>query len=172
LIYAKEGLMEKRTKLLDYWPLIVFILVAILAASAICYGVQGEKSQWMHYFMGILFCLFSLLKLFDISGFADGFQRYDLIAKRTRIYALAYPFVELLLGLAYLSFLYPIVTYLITIVLMLIGSLGVVKALKKGLDMHCPCMGTVLKVPLSTVTLSEDIGMGVMALSMLIFHTS
>ena len=33
-------------------------------------------------------------------------------------------------------------------------------ALRKGLDIACPCMGNVLVVPLSTVTLTED---GVMA---------
>jgi len=152
----------------DYWPLICLVLVAILAGSTICYSIQGELLQWMHYFMGILFCQFSLLKLFDIPGFADGFQMYDLIGKRSRIYALVYPFIELLLGLAYLSFLYPVATYLITIMFMVIGAIGVVKALQKGLDIYCPCMGNVLKVPLSTVTLGEDLGMGLMAFIMLI----
>lgn len=162
--------MEKRKKFLDYFPLISLVIVAILAGSALCYGVKGGMFQWMHYFMGILFCQFSLLKLFNISGFADGFQRYDLIAMRTRTYALVYPFIELLLGLAYLSFFYPVITYSITILVMVVGSLGVVKALKEGLDLYCSCMGTVLQVPLSTVTLTEDIGMGLMALYMLIFH--
>ena len=124
----------------------------------------------MHYFMGFLFCQFSLLKLFNIPGFADGFQMYDLIAKKSRTYALSYPLVELLLGLAYLSMFFPIATYLITIAFMLLGSIGVFKALKKGLDLYCPCMGTILKVPLSTVTLTEDLGMGAMALIMLIIR--
>lgn len=152
----------------DYWPLISLVLVAVLAGSAICYGVKGEKLHWMHYFMGILFCQFSLLKLFDITGFSDGFQMYDIIAKRARIYALMYPFIELMLGLSYLSFIYPYVTYLLTIMFMATGSLGVYNGLKNGLNIYCPCMGTALKVPLSTVTLTEDIGMGGMALIMLI----
>lgn len=165
-----ENKKNKGAKLSDYWPLFSLILVAILAGSAICYGVQGETLQWMHYFMGVLFCQFSLLKLFDIPGFADGFQMYDIIARRARIYALLYPLIELMLGLAYLSFLYPVVTYLITIVIMLTGSFGVLKALKKGVNIYCPCMGNILKVPLSTVTLTEDIGMGAMAFIMLIFR--
>ena len=48
-----------------------------------------------------------------------------------------------------------------------IGAVGVVRALKRGLDINCPCMGSVLDVPLSTVTLTEDIGMGLMAAVML-----
>lgn len=164
--------MEKKTGLKDYWPLAALVLVALLAGSAVCYSIQGDMLQWMHYFMGFLFCLFSLLKLFDISGFADGFQMYDLIGKKSRAYALAYPLIELALGLAYLSFIFPIAVYLLTIALMLVGSVGVVKALKKGLDLYCPCMGTILKVPLSTVTLTEDLGMGAMALIMLLIRLS
>ena len=39
---------------------------------------------------------------------------------------------------------------------------------RKGLDIACPCMGNVLAVPLSTVTLTEDGVMVVMALSLLL----
>ena len=40
-------------------------------------------------------------------------------------------------------------------------------ALRRGLDTRCACMGTVLDVPLSHVTLTEDIGMIAMAAIML-----
>ena len=159
--------MNDSNKTREYWPLISLIIVAVLAGTALCYGVNGGMLEWMHYVMGVFLCQFSLLKLFDIPGFADGFQMYDLIAKRSRAYALAYPLIELMLGLALLSFLNPVLTYLIIIVVMLIGTISVVKALREGLDINCPCMGTILNVPLSTVTLTEDAGMGIMALIML-----
>jgi hypothetical protein len=47
--------------------------------------------------------------------------------------------------------------------LFVFGAIGVVMALREGLDIDCPCMGSVLSVPLSTVTLTEDVGMAVMA---------
>jgi hypothetical protein len=47
------------------------------------------------------------------------------------------------------------------------GALGVVSALRRGLDIECACMGTVLHVPLSTVALVEDLGMAGMAGAML-----
>ena len=53
-------------------------------------------------------------------------------------------------------------------IIMGVGAIGVIRALRKGLDLRCACMGTVLDVPLSTVTLSEDIAMGLMACAMLI----
>jgi hypothetical protein len=89
------------------------------------------------------------------------------VAKKFRAYAYLYPFIELGLGLAYLSFSHPVATYIITILVMGVGTIGVIRALKRGLDVRCACMGTVLDVPLSTVTLSEDIAMGVMACLML-----
>jgi hypothetical protein len=149
-----------------YWPLFALILVAALAAAAL--GAQKGLLAWMHYFMGFFLCQFAMLKLFHPSGFAEGFQMYDLVAKKFRVYAYLYPFIELALGLAYLSGIIPTLTYIITIVLMGIGAVGVIGALKRGLDIRCACMGTVLDVPLSTVTLSEDIAMGVMACVMLL----
>lgn len=151
-----------------YWPLIILLITVGVASLAITYGIEGNWHKWMHYFMGLFLTIFGLLKLFNPSGFADGFQMYDVIAKRSRGYALIYPYFELLLGLAYLAFILPILIYTLTIVLMSIGTIGVIKALKKGLDVRCACMGTALNVPLSTVTLTEDLGMIVMSLVMLI----
>lgn len=151
-----------------YWPLISLILISFLGACAINWNVDGGMRAWMHYFMGIFLLIFSTLKLFHPSNFADGFEMYDLIAKKSRIYAYAYPVIELALALSFLSFFLPIVTYLITIIILTIGSVGVIKALQEGLKINCPCMGTVLDVPLSTVTLTEDIGMAVMALMLLL----
>lgn len=49
--------------------------------------------------------------------------------------------------------------------------LMVIVALKQNLKIDCPCMGTVLKVPLSTVTLTENLGMAALALVMLLQHS-
>jgi len=150
-----------------YWPLFALILVAALGAAALVSSAQRGMFAWMHYFMGFFLCQFAMLKLFHPSDFAEGFQMYDLVAKKFRAYAYLYPFIELGLGLAYLSFSHPVATYIITILVMGVGTIGVIRALKRGLDVRCACMGTVLDVPLSTVTLSEDIAMGVMACLML-----
>ncbi|MEI8124352.1 MAG: MauE/DoxX family redox-associated membrane protein [Parachlamydiaceae bacterium] len=152
----------------QYWPLFVLIAVAILGSTALTYGAQKSLFEWMHFFMGLFLSQFAMLKLFHISDFVHGFQKYDLVAKKSVYYAYAYPFIELGLGLAYLSFVYPFAIYVITIVVMSIGAIGVIRALKAGLDVRCACMGTVLDVPLSTVTLSEDISMITMAIFMLL----
>ncbi|HYC69751.1 MAG TPA: MauE/DoxX family redox-associated membrane protein [Opitutaceae bacterium] len=149
----------------DYLPLLTLLAVAALVALAVfrSYGPGVSHVRAMHAFMGFFLVVFAMLKLFDLRGFADGFQMYDLLAKRSRAYALAYPFLELALGLAYLAFLRPDAVYLATVVLMGFGALGVISALRRGLDVNCACMGTTLKVPLSTVALVEDLAMAAMA---------
>lgn len=151
-----------------YVPLIALVGVAVLVALAIynSYGPGMNPVRAMHAFMGFFLVVFALLKLFDLPGFADGFQMYDLLAKRSRAYALIYPFLELALGLAYLAFVQPDTVYIATVILLGFGALGVISALRRGLDVNCACMGNTLKVPLSTVALVEDLGMAGMALVM------
>ena len=151
----------------DYIPLMV--IVALTATAGIArqlpeLAVDGWSwTGWMHDFMGFFLVVFSMFKFFNLEGFADGFQMYDLLAKPFRPYAYVYPFLELGLGLGYLSRWQPAWIYGATVVLMVFGALGVLRALAKGLDIECACMGTVLNVPLSTVALLEDLGMAVMA---------
>lgn len=159
-----------KSSLKKYWPLISLILISCLSAFALNWQVNGEMRTWMHYFMGVFLVIFSTLKIFHPEDFANGFEMYDIIAKRSRIYAYCYPLIELLLGLAFLSFTLPILTYLFTIIILAIGAVGVVQALQKGIDINCPCMGTILDVPLSTVTLTEDIAMVLMALILLVLR--
>ncbi|KTD22917.1 GNAT family N-acetyltransferase [Legionella israelensis] len=161
---------EDNKSLKKYWPLVSLILVSILAGLALLWQTGGGMRAWMHYYMGVFLVIFSTLKVFHPLDFADGFEMYDIIAKRSRVYAYCYPLIELFLGLAFLSFFLPILTYIVTIIIFTIGSVGVIQALQEGLDIKCPCMGTVLDVPLSTVTLTEDISMAVMAFILLVIN--
>jgi YHS domain-containing protein len=158
------------SKFTDYLPLVVIVTITLLVACAKQHASGGGSNWmgWMHDFMGFFLVVFSMFKFFNLDGFADGFQMYDLLAKPFRPYAYVYPFVELGLGLGYLAHWLPLAIYTATIVVMVFGSLGVIRALAKGLDIDCACMGTALKVPLSTVALVEDLGMAVMAGAMLL----
>ena len=79
-----------------------------------------------------------------------------------------YPFIELGLGVAYLTGLLPIVTNAITLVIMLIGILGVSQALLAKRKIQCACLGTVFNLPMSKVTFIEDGLMAIMAGVMLL----
>lgn len=124
----------------------------------------------MNSFMGGFFILFSLFKLLNLSGFADAYATYDILASKSRAYGLSYPFIELLLGVAYLIEAVPVVTNVVTLVLMAIGSVGVIQALRSKRKFQCACLGTALNLPMTKVTLVEDVTMGLMALVMIIYH--
>ncbi len=155
-----------------YVPLFVLVDVALLASTAQEWAsVDGwSGSHWMSLFMGWFLALFATQKLFDLKGFADGFQRYDLLAGPVRAYGFLYPFIEFALALSYLSGFRPTWTAIVTAVVMVFGSLGVLRALMRGEKINCACMGTSLNVPLSKVALVENLSMGAMAIGMLWMH--
>lgn len=154
----------------DYLPVAIVVTLSVLfgLAKQVSYGTGFEVGSWMTDAMGFFLLSFSMFKFFDLNGFADGFQMYDLLAKNFRPYAYIYPFIEAALGLGFLSGWQQPVFCAVTIVVMAWGAAGVFVALKKGLDIECACMGSILHVPLSTVALVEDLGMTGMAVIMLL----
>lgn len=169
--YSVEKATATRRPDRNYQPLIVLLaLVALAATARQLAGPEFVGAAWMHDFMGLFLVVFAMFKLFDLKGFANGYSMYDLLARRWRGWAYVYPFLELGLGLAYLARWEPMVVYGATVILLAFGALGVLSALRRGLDVDCACMGTVLHVPLSTVALLEDLGMAAMAGSMLLMR--
>lgn len=151
-------------KIKNYLPLLVVVFIALSMSLAIEINrAQIDFSTYTNGFMGFFFCLLSMFKLFNIVGFADGFQKYDIVAMRFRPYAYLYPFIELSLGLAYLAQVQPLATNSFTLFVMTLSAIGVIRSIMKGLDLRCACLGTILNVPLSTVSVVENIGMGLMA---------
>jgi hypothetical protein len=85
------------------------------------------------------------------------------------VYGFIYPFVELGLGLAYLINLDPVYTNVITIIVMGFSSIGVIQAVANKRKIRCACLGAVFNLPMSTVTIIEDLLMVAMA-SFSLFH--
>lgn len=117
--------------------------------------------------MGLFFVIFAMFKFFDLAGFAKGFRKYDILAQNIPAYANLYPFLELALGLLYLSGRYPESTAIATTILMAISAAGILREMRRGNQFTCACLGTTLNVPLSTVSVIENLGMGAMAVLML-----
>ena len=160
---------NRNLSLSAYTPLFVILFATALGAAARHHSeISWSWHIWMHDFMGLFLLVFAMVKLFDLSSFAVGFAKYDLLAARSRTYALGYPFIELALGLAYLSRWLPQATYFATIAILSFGALGVLNTMRQGKQINCACMGQILEVPVSTVTLTENLSMSVMALAMLL----
>ena len=154
-----------------YSPLLL-IVAYILGGSVLAQvGLNGWANvtamETMRYFMAGFFLVFSFFKLLDINAFADAYSSYDLLARRWRGWGLAYPFVELGLGIAYLANFNPLLTHWATIIVMGFSAIGVIKAVASKTQIQCACLGTVFKLPMSTVTIVEDVGMVLMAAVML-----
>ncbi len=151
----------------------LYVIVAYLLAGVFLRAtISGDYSAsvLMANFMGAFFVMFSLFKMIDLSGFAEGYATYDLLAMRSRTYAYVYPFIELGLGVSYFVGAFPVATNTFTAALMGFGALGVWRTLRAGRKIQCACLGTALKLPMTKVTLVEDLGMGGMALLMLLAH--
>lgn len=125
--------------------------------------------SFMNNLMGLWFLIFAMFKLFDLNGFAQGYSMYDLIAKEWFGWGYVYPFVEVALGLAYLLNFQMAITNIVTLVLMIIGAVGIGLKLSKKEKFQCACLGTIFKIPLTQISLYEDIAMAVMALGMIVF---
>jgi hypothetical protein len=52
-------------------------------------------------------------------------------------------------------------------VLSLVGAIGVVQATLSKTTIQCACLGTVFQLPMSVITVVENLGMAAMAASML-----
>jgi copper chaperone CopZ len=160
------------TWLQTYQPLLL-IFAFILGASLLAQIGQGTGAVsvdvTMRYFMAGFFLVFSFFKLLDIKAFATAYQSYDLLAASWPTWGRIYPFVELGLGVAYLANFMPTVTNWITLVVMGFSAIGVIRAVMQKSKIQCACLGTVFKLPMSTVTIVEDVGMVVMAAVMLLY---
>src|SRR5687768_2232805 len=88
----------------DYLPIGIIFVVAFFGGAAV-HSLEPQRGLdgFMVALMGMVLFLFSVFKLINIKGFADGLQKYDPLAQKARAYAYAVPFIELGLGLTYLA---------------------------------------------------------------------
>lgn len=160
--HSEEGTLKD-------WLLFIGVIVFILAVSLGYEYLYGfSLGDFMRVFMGVFFLVFGLFKLLDLKGFVMSYIGYDVIAKRFTPYAYLYPFIELALALGYFLDFGPVNIF--TLIIMAVGSIGVFRELLRGSKIKCACLGTYIKLPLTTVSLIEDVAMGLMALVLLIFR--
>lgn len=152
-----------------YKPIIIIISLILLSTLAITITFRLDTRNTMMNFMAGFFLVFSGFKLLDLPGFAQGYTGYDLLARKWKGYGYVYPFIELILGIVYIIRQEPLILInLVTFLVMSFSGLGVLESLAHKRKFQCACLGTIIKVPLTNVTLIEDFGMAAMALFMLL----
>ena len=161
---------EEKSWFQTYKP-ILLIFVYIMAVSFLEQANSAVFSWmlWMQHFMAGFFLTFSFFKLLNLSGFADSYSTYDIIAKNWRGYAFLYAFLELGLGLSFLIGFYPFFTNVITLVVMIISLIGVLQSVLNKRKIRCACLGDIFNLPMSTITIIEDVLMIAMSAVMIIY---
>lgn len=154
--------------LATYKPLILvfaYILLVTLAVEVL----HGELilHRFMPHFMAGFFLIFSFFKMLDLTGFASSYVMYDVLAKKLPAYAYIYPFIELGLGILYLLGYRPVLVNSITLIVMGFSSIGVILAVSNKQKIRCACLGTGFNLPMTTVTIIEDLLMAAMSAWML-----
>ncbi|MDQ7948884.1 MAG: heavy metal-associated domain-containing protein [Pedobacter sp.] len=147
--------------------LLLFAYMAIVSFIASWQDGQFDVMHWMQFFMAGFFLAFSFFKFLNLQAFAESYARYDILAKRLKIWAYAYAFVELALGMAYATNFNPGLTNWITLIVMLLSSIGVIRSVLGRQKIQCACLGAVFDLPMSTLTIIEDLLMIVMSAFML-----
>lgn len=163
---------ETRSWIEIYKP-ILLIFIYIMGASLVVEAINGEFlwMRWMNHFMAGFFLVFSFFKLLNLKGFADSYATYDIVAKKWHGWGYIYAFIELSLGIAFLTAFNPLLTNAVTFIVMSVSIIGVLQSVLNKRKIKCACLGDVFNLPMSTVIIIEDalmIGMsGAMLLTIL-----
>lgn len=153
----------------SYRPVIALFSVAALMALAMSWAAVGalltiRAGEW---FIAISMCLLGLLKLQDIRSFSTMFLNYDLLARRWVPYSYIYPFAEMGAGVLMIA---GALTWLSVPVALFIGTVGAISVFKAVYvdkrELKCACVGGNSNVPLGFVSLTENLMMIAMAVSM------
>lgn len=156
-----------------YFPLYV-TFAQILAVSAwAAWTSDGDSMARWHRFMTFsmagYFLVFGLFKVISRNKFSELFQRYDLLARQSRIYAKSFPFLEWTAGWAYLLFPHSPLLHGTVLVWMILSAIGPLQVIFRKEQIRCACLGDALGQPVGWVTVGEIAAMALMAAAMLFF---
>jgi copper chaperone CopZ len=171
VIMPQNKVSEKsKSGLSAYKPLFIItaFIVGVAAITASRSMHEGGLVGFLHNFMTGFFLVFSFFKLLDVANFAKSFAMYDLLAIKWPTYGLLYPFIELGLGILCLIHFEPKLVYLTDILLMGFGAIGVVMSVLDKRKIKCACLGSVFDLPMSTVTIIENLVMVVVGVTLLV----
>jgi copper chaperone CopZ len=155
---------EETSLLKTYKPLITVFAFVFLIATA--YQISLDKLNpeiFMNHIMAGFFIGLSFFKFLDLKAFAESFSSYDPIAQRWLNYGYVYAFLEVFLGLLFVSGKLLILANSLTVIVLSATTYGVYKRLKSKSKFQCACLGTTFNLPLSNVTIAENLVMILMA---------
>mgnify|MGYP000577648279 CR=1 FL=1 len=163
---SQDNVIIKSNKIKQLKPL--FIILAYISVTSLLLNFKNWNStNAMLDFMGLFYIIFSFFKILDIKGFSISFRMYDPLAKKVPLYGIIYPFIEILLGIMFLTRIEVKIALILTIIVLDITSVGVTQTLLNKKSISCACLGTTLKLPMTEATFIENALMIIMAFILL-----
>ncbi|MBS7565290.1 cation transporter [Mucilaginibacter sp. Bleaf8] len=166
--YVAETIEAPRSWFETYKPIVLIfayiLTVSVIAGSTV---IGFDELLAMRVFMAGFFLVFSFFKMLNLDGFADSYAMYDVVARRFKSWGYLYALLELALGIAYATNFNPVLTNIVTLVVMSVSILGVLQTVLNKKVIQCACLGAVFNLPMSTVTIVEDGLMIIMSALML-----
>jgi hypothetical protein len=158
-----HSIESEKQGITKYLPLLIITVFSFILSLL----VMKSSDELMYRSMGFFLCFFSLFKWIDVKGFMEGFKEYDLMSRAFPPYLYVYPVLESILGFLYVGVIAVNIANFILISVMAINAISVIFALIKKKKIDCACLGTVIKLPLTVVSLYEIFLMLVMAFIMI-----
>lgn len=161
----------KQGKLIDYIktykPILLALFFVVLLAVISSIERSFSYKEFFRLYMGYFFIIFSFLKLQNIKQFALSFSKYDPISQKFFKFGIIYPFLELLLGILFILNFLGLTINILTIIIFIPQTIGVIIKLKNNEKISCACVGTSTEIPISNLTILENIIMCLMAIYMI-----
>lgn len=162
-------------KATSYRPVITVFLIAVLMAFATSFALTGSifTLRTISWFISFSMTILALLKLQNLEGFSTMFLNYDVLAKKWITYSYIYPFAEATAGILMIAGALNWISIPLALFIGTIGTISVFKAVYiDKRQLKCACVGGDSNVPLGFISLTENLMMIGMALSMLIMEFS
>lgn len=147
---------------------LAYVYVSVLVASFLLAVLRDIDFEiFLSSFMAVFLVVFGSFKLYGLETFAMGYRNYDIIAQKFKVWGWIYPLIQIGLGLTYLLFVtFPFLNF-VMILIAAVSSVGVYKELERKSNFQCVCLGNFVKLPISRISLVEDLTMLITALIML-----
>ena len=164
-------MLEKETPitLSTYIPLFtLFGYITLFALLAEYIMWSFDIMRFMQHFMWGFFITFSYFKIINLKEFAMSYSMYDIVGKKWNNWGYIYAFIELGLGISYFIWFAPLLTNIITFVVMSVSIIWVLQSVMKKQKIKCACLWAVFNLPMSWITIIEDALMIAMSLIMIL----
>lgn len=162
-VETSSELPQQKTFFQTYKPLFtVFGYILIFSAAYQISLGAFSAHLFMNHIMAGFFIGLSFFKFLDLKSFATAFANYDPLAKTWKGYGAVYPFIELGLGFLFIAGKFLLLANILTILILSVTTVGVYKKIRSNSNFQCACLGAGFNLPLSNITIFENLAMVVM----------